>query len=149
MKKNKLKNKGNNQIILNTKIKSWVKPLYTLFVVAIPSFFIWLFLGKDFIDEPPFEIYYNILIAISFIIIVFLLTFFLIYFNILNMSILTFVVPIIISFMTIFLTSWLPKDLEWARILIIIPLIFLVIPVNILVDRYERRKLLKSKIKLE
>lgn len=147
MKKNNLKNKKKGQIILKTKAKSWIKPLYTLFVVAIPSFFIWLFLGKDFLDKPPFEIQYNILIAFAFILIVFLITFFLIYFNILKISILTFVVPIIISFMTIFLTSWLPKDLEWARILIIISFVFIVIPTNFLVDRYERRKLLKSRIK--
>lgn len=143
------KNKNNNPLI-NTKRKSWIKPLYTLFVVAIPSFFIWFFLGKDFIPEkekPPLDIWLNILIAISFIIIVITITLFLVYLKILDMSIMTFVVPIIICFMAIFLSSWLDGDNQWYRVLIIIPLVFTVIPINILVSKYENKQIIKLKIK--
>lgn len=136
-----------------------MKPLYTLFVVAIPSFFIWFFLGKDFIPkeesgqpkfEPPLGIWFNVLIAVSFMISVTLITLFLIYFKILEMSVMTFVIPIMICFMAIFLSSWLNQgNDQWYRALIIIPLVFIVIPINILVNKYERTKIIRMKIKKE
>ena len=140
------KNQKKDISILNTRAKSWIKPAYTLFVVAIPSFFIWFFLGKDFGTTPPLSIGYNILIALSFIAVVVTITLFLIYFKILKMSIMTFVIPILVCFMAIFLSSWLDGDNQWYRILIIIPLVFIVIPINIFVNYYERKQSLKIKI---
>jgi hypothetical protein len=141
-----LKNKKKDISILNTRTKSWIKPAYTLFVVAIPSFFMWFFLGKDFGFTPPLSLGYNFLVAIAFIIVIITITLFLIYFKILKMSIMTFVVPILICFMSIFLSSWLVGDNQWYRILIIVPLVFTVIPVNILVNWYETKQSLKIKI---
>ena len=146
--KNK-KTKSADISILNSKVNSWIKPLYTLFVVAIPSFFIWLFLGKDFGKTPPLSFGYNVLIAISFIIVIGIITSVLIYFKILKTSILNFIVPIVICFMAIFLSSWIDGDNQWYRILIIIPLVFIVIPINILVDKYDRKQILKLKIRDE
>ena len=128
-------------------MKSWIKPAYTLFVVAIPSFFMWVFLGKDFGKTPPLSLGYNILIALVFIIVIITITLFLIYFKILKMSIMTFVIPILVCFMAIFLSSWLQGDDRWYRILIIIPLVFVVIPVNIFVNYYEKKEVIKTKIK--
>ena len=147
-----MKNKKNIKVdisILNSRLNSWIKPLYTLFVVAIPSFFIWLFLGKDFGKTPPLSFGYNLLIAILFMIVIAIITSILIYFKILKMSILTFIIPIVICFMAIFLSTWLDRDNEWYRILNIIPLVFIVIPVNVLVDRYDRKQILKLKLRNE
>lgn len=146
--KNKRTQKKDN-IILNTKSKSWIKPLYTLFVVAIPSFFIWFFLGKDFHKNPPFSIGYNILIAISFIIVVSIITLLLVKLRVLKISVIIFAFPIMICFMAIFLSSWLEGDNQWYRILIIIPLVFVVIPANMFVNYYERKQLVKLKVRNE
>ncbi|MGL5732998.1 MAG: MAG3450 family membrane protein [Metamycoplasmataceae bacterium] len=144
--KNK-KNIKNDNIILNTRSKSWIRPLYTLFVVAIPSFFIWFFLGKDFRTDPPFSIGYNVLIAIAFIIIISAITILLVFLKILKMSIIIFTFPITICFMAIFLSSWLQGEYQWYRVLIIIPLVFIVIPINMFVNYYERKQIIKIKIK--
>ncbi|MGL6125328.1 MAG: MAG3450 family membrane protein [Metamycoplasmataceae bacterium] len=142
--KNKPKNKN---IIVNAKSKSWIKPLYTLFVVAIPSFFIWFFLGKDFQEDAPFAIGYNILIAIAFILVITTITLLLVYLKILKISIIVFTFPIMICFMAIFLSSWLEGENQWYRILIIIPLVFLVIPANMFVNYYEKKQLIKMKVR--
>ncbi|MGL4252189.1 MAG: hypothetical protein ACRCRQ_01370, partial [Metamycoplasmataceae bacterium] len=120
-----MKNKRIDNTILNTKARSWVRPLYTLFVVAIPSFFIWFFLGKDFRSDPPFSLGYNVLIAIAFIIVISVITILLIFLKILKISIIIFTFPITICFMAIFLSSWLQGEYQWYRVLIIIPLVFL------------------------
>ncbi len=145
------KNKTNTNYIVNTKLKSWIKPLYTLILVAIPSIFMWVYLGWDFRPKdqpPPLNIWYIILIVILFIFVIILITLILIYFKILPLSILPFIIPILISFMAIFLSSWLHEiNQQWYRALIIIPSIFTVIPVNIFLNKYERKQLIKSKIK--
>lgn len=145
----KNKSQKNNNVLLNTKAKSWIKPVYTLFVVAIPSFFIWFFLGKDFQPNPPFAIGYNVLIAISFMVVVTTITLLLVYLKILKMSIIIFVFPIMLCFMAIFLSSWLEGDNQWYRILIIVPLVFLVIPVNMFVNYYENKQVIKLKVREE
>lgn len=137
--------KENNNDILNSKKQSWIKPLYTFFVVALPAILIWLFFSNDiFSNNFNINIGYKFLIAFAFLIITFSLTFLLIYFKVLEINTLSFVIPVGVCFMVIFLTDSL---VSWARALIILPFIFLVIPINILCRKLEVKQEIKRKIK--
>lgn len=138
--------KENNNLI-NSRKNSWIKPLYTFFVVALPAMLLWLFFSND-IFKDVFEIKYifKILIALGFILITTGLTILLIYLNILDFNTIAFVLPVGICFMVIFLSSQL---YPWARFLIVFPFMVLVIPINIICQKIELKRNAKKRIKMK
>lgn len=136
--------KENNNFI-NSKKKSWIKPIYTMFVVAIPALLLWLFFSNDVFGQIiKLKYWHKILISIAFLLFSVSLTSLLIYLKILEISILSFVVPTSVCFMAIFLTDALEP---WARALIVIPFVFLVIPLNIFCKKLEIKVLMHQKLK--
>lgn len=133
----------------NSKKKSWIKPLYTFFVIAIPAFMIWYFLSGDFISTNQTEIWIAILVAIAFILISSLVTIILIYFKILDIFVLNFSLPIAITFMIIFLSSFISGDYALKislRAILSLLSCFLVIPINILITKYNIKLIAKDNV---
>lgn len=137
--------KENNNYLINSRKISWIKSIYTLFVIAIPALLIWIFFSKDFFWHNSFLFWQKFLIALSFIVCSTLITILFIYFKILNINILSFSLPVAICFMVIFLTDDLL--VSWARALIIVPFILLFIPINLICKKIETRIQLKNKLK--
>lgn len=129
---------------LNSKKKSWIKSIYTLFVVAIPSVLIWIFFSKDILNYNALVWWQKLLISIGFIIGVILITLLFIYLKILEISVFTFVLPIAITFMIIFLTEDL---VAWARTLIVLPFISLIIPTHFICKKIEMKIIIKKRLK--
>lgn len=130
--------KKNNKNV-NSISKSFIKPIFTFFVVVIPALILWIFFSKDFKflwKDDYIEISWWIKFAISlaFIIFTFSITFLFIYFNLLDISIFSFSLPVSICFMVIFLSDSLEP---WIRLLIIVPFIFLSIPIIFFVKKIE------------
>ncbi|MGL5357574.1 MAG: MAG3450 family membrane protein [Metamycoplasmataceae bacterium] len=144
--------KNNKNPNLNSRKNSWIKALFTLFVVAIPSIMIWFFLSKDFGggDQNVLNFGYGILISIGFIIAVFLLSYLFYYFKICDVSLFTFSLPVAITFMGIYLSSFLnstdPNYILY-RSLIVLPLTLTVIPINMFITKIKLKIRLKDKIR--
>lgn len=144
MKKN---NKKNNNQMINSRLKSLINPLYTFFVVAVPSLMIWIFFSNDFPFADSWNINYSwwikLLISVSFIVGAFLITVLFIFLKILPISILNFSLPISICFMVIFVTDNIEP---WIRALIIVPFLLLSFPITILVKKIDIKiKMKKNK----
>lgn len=133
-----------NNYFINSKKKTWIKCIYTLFVVAIPSILIWTFFSKDILNYNTLLWWQKFLISTGFIIGVVLITLLFIYFKILDINVFTFVLPISITFMSIFLTEEL---VPWARTLIVIPFMFLIIPTHYICQKIETKLIIKQKVK--
>lgn len=128
--------------LINSKKNSWIKSLYTLFVIAIPALLLWVFFSDDFLNIQPLAIWAKWLLAIGFVLISTIVTSILIYFQILEINVLTFSLPVSICFMVIFLTGSLEP---WVRALIILPFMLLTIPINIVCKKIELKMMIKKK----
>lgn len=130
--------KKNNKNI-NSISKSFIKPVFTFFVVVIPALILWIFFSRDFRflwkeDYINISWWIKLIISLVFIIFTFSLTFLFVYFNLLDISIFSFSLPISICFMVIFLSDSLEP---WVRLLIIVPFIFLSIPIIFFIKKIE------------
>lgn len=142
--------KNNNNQLINSRWKSFVKPIFTFFVIAIPALLIWVFFSTDF----PFAEHWNLnyewwiklLIGIAFVIGTFLITALFVSLRMLDMSVFSFSIPVSVSFMTIFITDQL---VAWARALIIIPIFLLIIPVVIYTKKIETKLAIRKRKKIE
>lgn len=143
----------NSSFNLNSKRKSWIKPIYTFFVVAIPSFFIWFFLSNDFESKNVFLVWAATLIAIGFLLAIFLITIFLIYFKVLDIYVLNFALPVAITFMVIYLTSYISLSEEQLEIEITIRSIIVLLsttltfPISMLVKKTNIKIIARENIR--
>ena len=133
-----------NNKLINSRKQSWIKPIYTFFVVVIPAIFIWLFYGEMNLSSINLEWWKQFLIAIGFVIAILGLTSLLIYFRVFDIFILTFSFPVAICLMMIFVSYPLPI---YARALLLIPFIALVFPINIICNKINLQNKIKNKIK--
>lgn len=139
MKKNK------NPSFIASKKESWVKPLYTFFVVAMPALLIWVFCSSDFLGTVyNFAFWVKSLIAIGFMAYVFLTTTLLIYLKIIPINIITFAFPVCLTFMAIFLSDALAY---WLRALIILPFVFTIAPFYFWSQKLEMKRRAREKIR--
>ncbi len=141
--------KKNNSPIVNSRWKSFIKPIFTLLVIAVPSLMIWIFFSNDiFAKELGLDLVWwiKLLIAIGFICATLLITMLFVYLKILDMSIFMFSLPISICFMTIFVTDEL---VAWLRSIIVVVMFLLIIPISIYTKKIETKLLIRKKIKQE
>ncbi len=144
MKKNK------NYTNVNSRWRSFIKPLYTLFVIAVPAILIWIFFSKDVFAVElgiNFIWWIKFAIALAFIVVTSLITALMVYLKIIDISVFMFSLPVSICLMTIFLTDNFTGDQSWVRAIIIIPVFFLTIPICITIKKIEIRLAIKKRTK--
>lgn len=141
--------KNNNSQLVNSRWKSFIKPIFTFFVVAIPGILLWIFFSSDFPFANAYNMEYDwwikLLIGIAFICGSFLITCLFVSIKIIDISIFMFSLPVSICFTIIFVSDSL---VAWVRAIIIIPFFFLIIPISIAVKKIEIRQIMKSKNKI-
>lgn len=140
MKKNNIT--SNNRI--NSRGKSFVKPIFTFFVVAIPSLLLWIFFSNDFPFAKEYKLEFpwwiKLFIGIALLISTTLITLLFIYIKILDWNIFNFSLPVAICFSVIFVTD----NLEgWIRALIVLPFLFSIIPIFMIVKKIEMKEQIK------
>ncbi|MGL4343044.1 MAG: hypothetical protein ACRCRZ_00540 [Metamycoplasmataceae bacterium] len=135
---------------LNSKAKSWIKPLYTFFVIAIPAFFIWFFLSNDFgLFNNLLNFGYAFLIAIGFILISTILTYVVYYFKLVDIFVFSFSLPVAIALMTIYLSSYI-NNFQYAitiRAILVLIVSFSVVPINMIIIKLNIKQIAKQRIK--
>lgn len=142
MKKNNQKLKNQN---INSGWKSFVKPVFTFFVIGVPSLLLWIFFSNDFPFAKEFKVesawWIKLLIGLSLIVVTTLITFLFIYIKILDWNIFNFSLPIAICFTVIFVTDQFEA---WIRAIIVLPFLFSIIPIFMIVKKIEMWEQIKK-----